>query len=1097
MIRFTEQVDELTATRPEPLRNRRRGDRHWARRMLRGFTAPPLWWARLFVAKPVAAVLIVAAGVLATATVLRFAKPHHVIIVEPFHVSRQGSVTGDVTGGSISHAVSGAMEDVAREADEGFRLSVSSGRVEEKHSIGQMLHFDQFRLTAPISPEAARVQPLEVAGISLDRLAVEWNRIRDDRSTVGGHAIFEGDSVTLRARIAGRGEWQAGPHFAAGGGLRQTARLLALQIWTHMHPLVAGGYYLRQDSVHQAIALFRHWLAEDTTVAAAHLALGVAYYRNHQPELAIRHYGSALELPSDRAADADVYRLLGLARLASNDIPGARSEFGKSGNASDRDIDVLLALGTALSLMRREDENGAVDALRRAIGRLENEPRLHTALGFALIGRLSSESVRSVLELTSGYTTPMSYAQVNVTELRFRGELLGSDGENPGNGVPAAGSQRFTMESRRNLANSISHEGWPLRLPPVGGTTETLTLPQPRVADLPAREAPDPRLDTAITAFTRARDLDPDDPGTHHNLAVALMAKDSVSRAIEHFRQAIARDPRFFEAHLELGNAHLLRREIDAALPALRTARELRPDDPRAHHLIGIADAHAGRLDDAVKGFDTALERGAEPAPVHLAVGVTLLKQNRVTEAVERLRAAVEADSSISDGLYQLGLARLRAGRAQEAIRTLQDALDRRETPEARYVLGIAYLQADQPRLAISHLSAAEAVIDLRTAHELLGVAHYSLGLAQLEAGDAGEATAAFRRALRYRPSYPESEYALGVALLSNSQDPQEAAVRFRSVIARRSSFADAYTGLGVAQFLSQNDEEALGSLRTAVILNGASTVARHGLGASFARLGEYDSAIVQLTAALELDPTAHESQYLRGWVQLWNGEYSPAAADFRATPQYAAAPYGLGAALFLGGRLEEAIASYRQAAPSFPAAYTDLATALLLSGRAAEAVEEFRNAIANGQRDPRTFNNLAWALYHLGGPDRLAEAASLSDQSLAGEVHDAEGWGYRDTRANIALDMGDAQRALDLFDAALAASARAGALPSQAAILHLGRAMALFELGHERGAVAAYGTAVAANRQVLTKGYWRDEMQYSADAVRRLARVRQIWQDS
>ena len=153
-------------------------------------------------------------------------------------------------------------------------------------------------------------------------------------------------------------------------------------------------------------------------------------------------------------------------------------------------------------------------------------------------------------------------------------------------------------------------------------------------------------------------------------------------------------------------------------------------------------------------------------------------------------------------------------------------------------------------------------------------------------------------------------------------------------------------------------------------------------------------------------------------------------------------------------------------------------------SGNVPAATASWQAALRTNPNDAGALNNVAWALY---GEGRAGEAAPLSDRSLARQdtLSVGDQRTYIDTRANIWLDAGDPRRALELFDRALVDNAHPDAG------LHLGRAMALLELGRAPEAAAAFRQAVTADAHYGDRAYLATNVRYSPKALARFDRLR------
>ena len=82
--------------------------------------------------------------------------------------------------------------------------------------------------------------------------------------------------------------------------------------------------------------------------------------------------------------------------------------------------------------------------------------------------------------------------------------------------------------------------------------------------------------DEAIASYRKALDLEPNDPDTHYNLALALKYKGDTKQAAEEFEAALRLKPKWADAHYGLGATLYDLGEQAAALKELRTTQAKR-----------------------------------------------------------------------------------------------------------------------------------------------------------------------------------------------------------------------------------------------------------------------------------------------------------------------------------------------------------------------------------------------------------------------------------------------------------------------------------------------------------------------------------------
>lgn len=114
-------------------------------------------------------------------------------------------------------------------------------------------------------------------------------------------------------------------------------------------------------------------------------------------------------------------------------------------------------------------------------------------------------------------------------------------------------------------------------------------------------------LDTAILHFREALRIDPDNPGAHVGLGLALAYKGELDEAIRHFRAALKRDPENAEVQNSLGVALMQKGQLDEAQAHLQKAIKINPRFAKPHNSLGVLFARKGKLDEAVGQFQEAL----------------------------------------------------------------------------------------------------------------------------------------------------------------------------------------------------------------------------------------------------------------------------------------------------------------------------------------------------------------------------------------------------------------------------------------------------------------------------------------------------------
>src|SRR5258708_16286774 len=92
--------------------------------------------------------------------------------------------------------------------------------------------------------------------------------------------------------------------------------------------------------------------------------------------------------------------------------------------------------------------------------------------------------------------------------------------------------------------------------------------------------------DQAIADYRKALELEPNDPLTHYNLALALKYRGEPQQAVNEFEAALRLKPKWADAQYGLGAARYDLHDQPAAAKELQAAIRLDPANAAAHRLL-------------------------------------------------------------------------------------------------------------------------------------------------------------------------------------------------------------------------------------------------------------------------------------------------------------------------------------------------------------------------------------------------------------------------------------------------------------------------------------------------------------------------------
>lgn len=146
------------------------------------------------------------------------------------------------------------------------------------------------------------------------------------------------------------------------------------------------------------------------------------------------------------------------------------------------------------------------------------------------------------------------------------------------------------------------------------------------------------------------------------------LAQGQPDLAIEALQRALELAPDSAEAWFLLGRAHTRRRDYGPAHDALERAIALGDSSMRTRFFLAAVLWEQGQLDEAEVTYRAALEAPGDPTQVLAQLGRLLLWQGRYQEALDPLRLAAERAPGAVEVLYDLAEALRGAGLGDEAI---------------------------------------------------------------------------------------------------------------------------------------------------------------------------------------------------------------------------------------------------------------------------------------------------------------------------------------------------------------------------------------------------------------------------------------------
>src|SRR5258708_4901224 len=256
------------------------------------------------------------------------------------------------------------------------------------------------------------------------------------------------------------------------------------------------------------------------------------------------------------------------------------------------------------------------------------------------------------------------------------------------------------------------------------------------------------QVETEITEFRKASELDPALADAFVNLGAAYMEKHDYGAAIAPLKRALEMSPDLAVAHQYLGYALLAQGYAADAIPHLQRVG--------AVDALGIAQIETGQFNEAVANFSAALSKRPNDPDLQYYLGHAsgLLSKISIDTLLATHPDSARAHQALAENYFVLRQMPQAEKEYLEALRLRPDL------PGLHLELGQVYANSGQWPKAETEFR-AEAKLRSGSAE-----AAYRLGGALLQQGKSHDALIELKRANALKPEMPETLYSLGKAAL-------------------------------------------------------------------------------------------------------------------------------------------------------------------------------------------------------------------------------------------------------------------------------------------------------------------------------------------
>jgi Flp pilus assembly protein TadD len=309
---------------------------------------------------------------------------------------------------------------------------------------------------------------------------------------------------------------------------------------------------------------------------------------------AVRDYQQILKLePNQLSARAN----LGAALAHLGRLDEAIAEYRSALQLEPANKDIRVDL--ALALYKKGDYREASREFERAQSGDAGDPRVLTLLGDCEL-RLGHPEEAAQL------TVPLAQAQPDNLDAAF-----------------VAGSALIQSGKRRDGLTFIE------RVAKESNSADAYLLAGSTWLDMN-------EFDSARKDFGAALKLNPDLPGAHTLLGMAMDKSGDQANAKAEFEKALNINPNDFQANLYMGAILYKARDVAGARTYLEKALKLDPGSALAHYEIGLVESAAGELERAVADLESASKQDPNWLEPHVELAALYYKLHRPADGAKQ-----------------------------------------------------------------------------------------------------------------------------------------------------------------------------------------------------------------------------------------------------------------------------------------------------------------------------------------------------------------------------------------------------------------------------------------------------------------------------
>ena len=345
----------------------------------------------------------------------------------------------------------------------------------------------------------------------------------------------------------------------------------------------------------------------------------------------------------------------------------------------------------------------------------------------------------------------------------------------------------------------------------------------------------------AITTWVKAVSLNPSDPDYYFNLGIAFFETRNYKESIENLSSVLSLCPIYYKARLILGTAYLKSRKYDDSEEHLKESLIFYPKHPLAYLNLGAVYSIQRKYKDAIKMFLTTIDLSPKEVRAHFGLGKIYSLQRDFVKADEYFQNVVLLNTNEELTVHaKRAMANISGTISSSSNRVAEnhpnEVISNTKEIERFYQEGFrSYLVTDYDRSSQMY----NAYLKQRPGDDFVW---FSLGEAELRAGNVQAAAEAFKQAIKHNGNKAVYYKELGVAYnYLNLKDDALRCLEKAQQLGKVDSVS--YTIWGKILIEQGFIEDALKRLEEAIRLNSNNLLARYNMAIAAAKNNQPDLA--------------------------------------------------------------------------------------------------------------------------------------------------------------------------------------------------------------------------------------------------------------